>query len=94
MFRKRSTVDVNPRLISAQRMKVQSARNQFFASSSLANDQNSSVMACHAFNHEHESLHRFAAEDSLAAGQIENDGLAIHYCGLSDALGGKCRSAE
>src|SRR5581483_11831894 len=94
VFRERSTVDVDPRLISAQRMKVQSACNQFFAGSSLADDQNSSIMARHALDHEHEPLHRFAAEDSLCAWQIENDRFVTHLWGrLSDALGGKCRSA-
>jgi hypothetical protein len=76
-------------------MKVQSARDEFFACARLPDDEDRSVMPRNALDHQHEPLHRFAAKDSLSAGQIENDGFVTHlWLRLSDALGGKCRSAE
>ena len=57
---------------------MQGARDEFFAGARLADDQDRGVMTRHSLNHQHEPLHRFAAEYRLGAWQIEYDGLVIH----------------
>src|SRR5438270_9541342 len=94
MFWQCSAVYVDPRLVTAQRMVVNSAGNELFPRPSFPNDKDGGIVMSHSLDHLQQSFHRFAAEDGLHARQFQNDGFATQpIFGLSEPWR-ECRSAN
>src|SRR5256885_16881256 len=87
MFGKCAAVYVDPRLVGAEGMEVQSARDQFLASAGFANNENRGIVVRHAFDHLQQSSHRLTAEDGLYARQVQNYGFTAQTKWPFEALG-------